>query len=64
VECMQRAADFDAKAPERRFADDSESKRRGASDRVRRLAEEWIAPAYLQLEIARHAGLAVPPEIP
>jgi hypothetical protein len=52
---MKRVVDFDAKRPDQRFASDSESKKREASERVRELAERWIGPHYAKLEAVRQS---------
>ena len=56
VEIMREAAGFDAKRRDHRFASDSERRRAQASDDVRRLAAEWIAPQYAQLEKLRRGA--------
>lgn len=56
---MHEETGFNAKKPGERFTSDTASKRREASDQVRRLAEEWIMPHYRKLEELRRAQEAV-----
>jgi hypothetical protein len=53
VERLKQVAALDAKHPKRRFESDTESKNREAGERVRQLAEQWIAPHYAKLEKLR-----------
>jgi hypothetical protein len=50
---MREAARFNAKHPGQRYQDDSEEKRRAASDEMRELAENHLAPLYARLEALR-----------
>ena len=49
-EKMCHVARFDAKNPHFDFKDDSEDKRRTATDLVRRMADTWVKPVYERLE--------------
>ncbi len=50
---LEEVAAFDAKHPKQPFSSDIESKRRGATPRLRQLAEQWIAPHYARLQELR-----------
>jgi hypothetical protein len=50
---MREVACFDAKAPTRRYADDSAAKRQAASAEIRHLAATLLAPLHAQLEALR-----------
>ena len=50
VERLKQVATLDAKHPKRRFESDTEAKNREAGERLRMLAERWIAPHYAKLE--------------
>jgi hypothetical protein len=54
-EIMQQAARWDAKHPQFEFEADAERKQRAASEELRRLNEQWTAPAYARLERVRAA---------
>ena len=54
IERLRQAAEADAKNPGRKFAPDSESKRREASPHTRALADAWMLEAYTTLEAVRH----------
>lgn len=54
IAAMRTAAQADAKRPDRPFQPDGETKRQGASDELRGLAER-LAPLYAQLEALRRA---------
>ena len=54
-EALQRAAQWDAKSPQIRFAGDTERKRREASPELRAQVERWAASAYAALERIRAA---------
>jgi hypothetical protein len=49
IERMRLAARFDAKTPTLTFKDDTEGKRREATDALRRLADQWVVPLYERL---------------
>jgi hypothetical protein len=53
VERLKQVAALDAKHPKRRFESDTEAKNREAGERVRQLAEQWIAPHCAKLEEMR-----------
>jgi hypothetical protein len=55
IERLQQAAAFDAKEPNRRFESDTAAKNREATEPMRRMAGEWIAPHYRKLEELRRA---------
>jgi hypothetical protein len=55
VDHLKQVATFDAKNPARRFENDTEAKNREATDDVRRLAAQWIAPHSAKLEEIRRA---------
>jgi hypothetical protein len=55
---MREAARFNAKHPGQRYQDDSEEKRRAASDEMRELAENHLAPLYARLEALRSGDSA------
>jgi len=50
---MREVACFDAKAPTRRYVDDSEAKRNAASAEIRHLAATMLAPLHAQLDALR-----------
>jgi hypothetical protein len=54
IAALRRAARFDAKRPGMNFETDSAAKQRAANDEIRRLADEFIRPAWEKLERARH----------
>ena len=53
---MRQVAGFDAKSPTVSFTADSGAKQAAASPEMRRLAEEWLVPAYDALEALRPGG--------
>jgi hypothetical protein len=53
---MREVACFDAKAPTRRYADDSAAKRQAASAEIRHLAGTLLAPLHAELEALRAQG--------
>jgi hypothetical protein len=55
---MREVACFDAKAPTRRYADDSAAKRQAASAEIRHLAATLLAPLHAQLEALRAESAA------
>jgi hypothetical protein len=58
LECMRKAARFDAKNPRVLFADNTEKKNRRTTDAVRRAASELLQPVYDELERERVSALA------
>jgi hypothetical protein len=58
IERMQQAAGWHAKEPARRFEADSARRQSEASEKIRRAAEQWVAPHYARLEELRLQGLA------
>ncbi len=54
---MMEAGRYNAKAPDRLFAGDSETKRLSATPEILAAAEKWLAPLYQQLEARRTASL-------
>jgi hypothetical protein len=50
---LRETAGFDAKQPERRYVDDSDEKRREATDEIRHLAATLLAPLHAQLDALR-----------
>lgn len=52
---MRQRVHFNAKRPEEKYSDDSESKRRLGAARWRELAAKWLDPVYQRLESARKA---------
>ncbi|HEV2707625.1 MAG TPA: hypothetical protein VGV59_17030 [Pyrinomonadaceae bacterium] len=56
---MSSAAQYDAKNPLLPFADDTETKRREADERVRLAADRWVRPFYEDLE-TKNADAAPP----
>ena len=59
VETLNRVARHDAKNPSLTFTNDTDAKNRGATDRVRGLADEWVVPIYERFEAARKDYLIV-----
>ena len=53
IEAMRATAQFHAKEPELRYADDSETKRRAVNEATRAAVERWVNPVYERLETAR-----------
>lgn len=53
---MQTVSRRNAKKPTEPYVDDRQDKQRGASDEMRRLAEEWVGDVYAELEAARAAS--------
>jgi hypothetical protein len=53
---MHATTQFHAKEPARPYADDSEAKRRAASDDAQQAAARWVKPLYEQLEARRLGG--------
>ncbi len=53
AERLKQVSTLDAKHPKQRFESDTEAKNREASERMRMLAEQWIAPHYAKLEEIR-----------
>jgi gluconate kinase len=58
IETLGRVARLDAKNPSLRFANDTKSKNRSATDLMRDMADELVVPVYKQLEAARHTSRA------
>ena len=58
---MRATAQFHAKEPEVRYADDSETKRREVDEATRAALARWVNPLYERLEAARRAAVADPP---
>ena len=52
-EQLRHIATFDAKHPKKSFSKDTEEKNKEATDRLRILASQWIAPHYRMLEELR-----------
>lgn len=55
IERMREASRFDAKSPQMFFRDDTESKRREATEELRQLSERWLETPYKKLEAIRQA---------
>jgi hypothetical protein len=53
VECMRRAATFNAKTPSQEFRNDSAQKRGAVSEGVRTLVDSLVMPHYRKLEAMR-----------
>ncbi len=53
IETMSRACQFQAKNPALPFADDTESKKRAATDEIRQIARKWLDEVYRDLEACR-----------
>jgi len=53
IAAMQAMARFHAKRPHELFEDDTRAKSEGATETIRRLAAEWVAPHYAKLESLR-----------
>jgi hypothetical protein len=53
IECMRRAATFNAKAPSREFRNDSDRKRGAVPENVRTLVDSLVMPHYRKLESIR-----------
>jgi hypothetical protein len=53
IECMRRAATFNAKSPSREFRNDGDQKRGAVSANARALVESLIMPHYRRLETIR-----------
>jgi hypothetical protein len=57
MESMRAQASRDAKSPARRFTPDAASKRAEATDRIRQVVEQYLAPIYSALEQERQRQL-------
>jgi hypothetical protein len=57
---LRAAAERDAKAPDRAFVPDSESKRREAGDAIRAACARWTQESYRELERRRRVQRAIP----
>lgn len=53
IQAMRNAAQFHAKRPQEWFENDTRSKQDDATEAIRRLAAEWVAPHYARLETLR-----------
>ncbi|ACB77529.1 sulfotransferase [Opitutus terrae] len=53
---LARASRMDAKSPNETYRDDRAEKQREATGEIRRLAREWVAGIYAELEAARAAS--------
>jgi hypothetical protein len=52
---MQSATQFNAKNPCMPFKNDTESKERASTEKIRQMADRWIGPLYADLETCRRA---------
>jgi len=61
IEPMHKQASRNAKSPSTIFMPDAESKRAEATDRIRQVVEQYLAPVFSQLEEDRKMQLHAAP---